>query len=826
MASEFTLPLTAEGAVTAPSGVFTVPVPSAESETFLDVGSANVLELPEFGWAVADGVNPIRFLVRGSVLNCGGQAPETAPIVTPTGTRASCRWDTDNGGAYVIVDGDFVTIRGTIVTFKTALSAAPLFPEVLIAGSTANALINMKAFINQTGAEGVDYNSAGVDFSASMEATTLTSTDISLFALAYGTAPNSWAVTYTGGAGPRWEQEAANVATSVFTGGAAGSGSAPASGTYRYLYTNYRSTDQAETGPSPVASGSQTAAQNIGLSGLTANADTTFDYTRIYRTAKSGVEFYLLGAVPRATTTFTDDITDTVLVRGEPYNTALYRSYAEGLPPVGLALAYWKGQLWTGGARQHAEYSRGTAAVTEDSDDVTISVKGITQRMVGRTFQVASTSEEYTILSVDESARTMVLDRAYSGTTNGTASYTIKDKRDASRMHASVAFKFNQFPVDNSPGRIETDDDGGLTAYLATKSRLFAFSKTSVAAVTGDGPESWEISKVAEGVGCVSQRLCIGVEGGGVFLSPDGFYAISPDESLTCLSSPKVPVKAMARGIDATVARINWACVDAGYAEYDRTDRVVLFGVPLDGALVPNYEIVFDLQNSTWTLYKRAEWTAMTRITMPSGALATLAGDREGKLWHVGIGESDGFYGTEAVQTLSGAQTVRTLTVSGTPFTSSALIGMPVIVLYADGTTVAYGKVAANTSSAITLAEDLSSAPAANDQIVVGGIGWQAKSGFPTWGEEYRRKTLRSVTIRHALSTRGDYWFSFAVDGGSFSLPPVGTGLGSLTEADGKVRHMTQWPGDTHAINLRGFKPGGRAIIRGGVFDLLMRENG
>jgi hypothetical protein len=194
----------------------------------------------------------------------------------------------------------------------------------------------------------------------------------------------------------------------------------------------------------------------------------------------------------------------------------------------------------------------------------------------------------------------------------------------------------------------------------------------------------------------------------------------------------------------------------------------------------------------------------------------------------VNIGQSDGFYGTEAVQTLTGTPTVRSLTVSGTPFsvTGDNEEGKPFLVLYADGTTVAYGKVASNTNNTLVPCEDLDTAPVAGDQIVLGGIAWQAKSGFPTFGEEYRKKILRSVTIRHAPTTRGDYFLSFAVDGGSFALCSVGTSTGSLANKDGKTRHKVQWPGDTHAINLRGFKPGGRAILRGGVFDLVVREHG
>lgn len=835
MAAEFALPLTAEGAVTAPTGVFSFVEPMAETQTFLDVGPANVLEIDEFGWAIADGVNPLRLVTRGGVYDAGGLAPGVAPTVAGTGAQATSRLDTDQGGAYAIANDDYIQLvsLGSRIYFKTTLDASPIFDEVAINGSTANALINLKKLINDTGIEGTDYRRV-TPWETYITSTTITTTDLTFKAVQFGTSGNAFHSVWVGGVGPRFEIDGSDTAQVLFSGGTVGTGSAPGAGTYRYFYTWYRDADGAETGRSPVASVAQYTAQNIAISVLAASADTTFDYIRVYRTATLGVEFYLVGSVPRATSTLTDDVLDAALVVSHQWNELLHRSYSEGVPPRGRALALWKGRMWTLGAHIAAEYTRGTVSVTADSATVTFSIKGVAALMAGRTFQVSATSEEYTILSVSEAGPTAVLDRVYEGTTNGTASFTIMDDYDAARIRGSVEFLWNQWPVDESPGRVDTDSVEGGTALLATKSRLFAFSPTSIVAVTGSGPDSWELSKIGQGVGCAAPRLVVGIDdgggivSGGAFLGKAGFYAISDDGSMVHISSPKARRGSVARGLDGTVARISWANIDQGYSYYDTVNRTLVFGVPLDGAVTPNYEIVFDLQNGTWTTFKRAEWTAATSATLPAGGAFILAGDRTGNLWHEGIGESDGFYGAEAVATLTGAQTVRVLTASGASWSTSgdSEKGKPVIVLYANGTTVAYGKVASNTGTAITLESDLATAPAASDQVVLGGIAWQAKSGFTTFGEEWRVKGMRSVIIRHAPSTRGDYYLSFAVDGGTFALCPVGTSIGALTEADGKVRHFTQWPGDTHAINLRGFKPGGRAILRGGVFDVNVRENG
>ena len=847
--TEFALPIAVEGSVTAPTGTFVMTVPSAESVVYHDVGGVNVLEIPEYGYAVADGVNPLRYVVEGTVYNAGGVAPTVGPTATPdSGVRATVvgTYTGQPGNNQTLLIGipglQFtVTWVTTITTHGLGSSSAPAI-QCKIGASADASYLNLKNLINQAGTLGTDYwydkdyggwnldprpdSPTAIGFNqkyyVECSAQDTGAGTVTMRFTLYGTIGNTCVSTEP------VDVDNFTWATTAFTGGVDGVGPGPSEGTIRYFYTWFCSATGCETGRSPITTLRQIANTKVALSVLTASADATFDFTNIYRTTNTGVDFFQLGSIARTGSVFTDDLTDQSLLvvsQGIPWNDLLYRYYSEGMPPRGRALALWKGAVWSLGARLHADYTRGTVAVTVDSASVTFSIQGISTNMVGRTFQVDATPQEYTIISVNETTKVVVLDRVYEGTTNGTATFRVKDTYNAKRLRRCVPFKYHQWPVEESPGEIETDDAEGGTALLATKGVLFAFSRTSIVAVTGEDLDSWEMNKISAGVGCVAPNMVVEVEGGGMFLASDGFYALSPDGGVVCISSPKAAKRQLATGIDGTVARIAWADIESGYAEYDRTERVVIFGLPLDGATTPNYELVLDLQNGTWTLNKRAEWTSLAQITLPGGGQALLAGDREGWLWHANIGESDGFYGTEAVQTLTGAQTVRVLTVTGTPYSTSEG-GKPVIILYANGSTVAYGKVASSTTSALTLAEDLATAPAAGDQIILGGIAWQAKSGFTTGGEEYLSKTLRAVTLRHAPTTRGDYHFSFAVNSGSYQLCPVGTSIGLLTEKDGKVRHMTQWPGDTHSINIRGFKPGGRAILRGGVFDFVTRSSG
>jgi hypothetical protein len=90
-------------------------------------------------------------------------------------------------------DGATVTIGAKTYTFKTALT--PTEGEVLIGGSAATALANLKSAINHTGVPDTDYKCAAAH--PTVSAGTLTATTLAVAALTPGTAGNSIATTET-----------------------------------------------------------------------------------------------------------------------------------------------------------------------------------------------------------------------------------------------------------------------------------------------------------------------------------------------------------------------------------------------------------------------------------------------------------------------------------------------------------------------------------------------------------------------------------------------------------------------------------------------------
>jgi hypothetical protein len=99
--------------------------------------------------------------------------------------------------ATIPTDGDTVTIGNKTYTFKTTLT--PTEGQVLINGSAAAALVNLKAAINHTGAPDTDYKCAAAHTQVS--AGTITVTTLLLTSLTIGTAANAYASTST--ASPR-----------------------------------------------------------------------------------------------------------------------------------------------------------------------------------------------------------------------------------------------------------------------------------------------------------------------------------------------------------------------------------------------------------------------------------------------------------------------------------------------------------------------------------------------------------------------------------------------------------------------------------------------
>ncbi len=146
-------------------------------------------------------------------LGLGGPVAATGTLSQAAGTPAVTASDVFTGGAFVAsaaatttltangtgpADGDQVAIGGKTYTFKTALTGGTgLANEVAIGGSTAQALLNLKAAANAaSGGAGSAYGT-GTVANANVNATTATGTTLIFVANVNGTAGNAITSTTT-----------------------------------------------------------------------------------------------------------------------------------------------------------------------------------------------------------------------------------------------------------------------------------------------------------------------------------------------------------------------------------------------------------------------------------------------------------------------------------------------------------------------------------------------------------------------------------------------------------------------------------------------------
>lgn len=167
------------------------------------IGAASVPGVAEIDALASTDIIPVvirgahRLQVRGSSGTVGAAVTEGDKLFLVQSGSDTKATQTLTSTGTAPANNDTVTIDGQVYTFKTALSSGPTVPyEVLIGGSAAIALDNLKAAINDTGVEGTNY-SVGTAPHPTVTATTNTDTTQVVEAKLTGAGENSIATTET-----------------------------------------------------------------------------------------------------------------------------------------------------------------------------------------------------------------------------------------------------------------------------------------------------------------------------------------------------------------------------------------------------------------------------------------------------------------------------------------------------------------------------------------------------------------------------------------------------------------------------------------------------
>ena len=404
------------GAITAPSSL-SPAVSAALTTVYSGIGGGSAILFPSLkAVAVCNGVDFQYHYRDAAQYTTGPLAPYTAPTVASTAVRATrVLTFTDAVAPYTATaanpsNGDIIQLGAPgqvfngAITFKTTLDPTAYVDQVLIGANADATISNLTKFLNNTGTQGseyfsarsangliptgttgwADYNGIEVSTSQAYGVPSATTANITFRAIAAGTVGNTYLSVVVIGA-------TMSVPGANFTGGTAGSGTAPAAGTYQYAYAYQRSGDFAGTAVSNKTTLEVLTNANVTVSAYdTPPARDAMTSYRIFRTTTDGSQ--LFQDVDTVSSPATDDQTDAEIQGDfrEVYDETITRPYGAGYPTRYRAHAMFKGSVFGVGAVIAAEQTQGTATVVADSRTVTMSSLYCTTRLIGRTFSITS----------------------------------------------------------------------------------------------------------------------------------------------------------------------------------------------------------------------------------------------------------------------------------------------------------------------------------------------------------------------------------------------------------------------------------------------------
>ena len=812
-----TLTIPAAGSVTAPT-----PFPFAYGSSVLRYASPypwRAVPSPTQNTLLAfNGRSFPLHVIATNLVRLGLLAPSAALTAASTGTKATATLATT--GNYTAADrfdlvsaGDENNYEWPVIVNTTFDTSEPniRYWQVKRGASNTATNANIVKMIMGTGIDGTDYRSPSIDPGQETADHPASWSDWVTAALAAADANVVFTAVRAGTRGNSFEARERVDAGAVFTigstnkfsGGAAGTGTAPnfpEEGDLTYAYAYARSLDGALSGPSPVTSYLQGDPGTVSLTSIAdppTGTNESIDVKVWLRSVSDGAADVLREGyrIAVADTTDTDDLETDDLEANPLYDKTLYRSFKDGPVPRCANVATLKERMFASTFLPAADYSFGDCTVTNGSNAVVFQtasnvVPHPTQTWEGREFRVTTSAlteaTTYRIVYVVEGTKTAYLDRAYDGSTNANATYTIRDVRDSKEVYWSEPKLPNNWPTKNALKGPLSNQPGGITALVTAFESIIAFTRTGVWRITGSDDFSFRCDAVYGEAGCVGSNAAVEAEGRLYWLGFDGVYRWGGQGLPTKISAPRGGDTPL--GIQGTIRRINHAWSAYTVAVYSPDEKVIRWFVPLDDEVTNRYALVYDVQREVWvTDHYGVDVTAAATIPDRSGRTRTVVGTLQGDLIELDVSNSDGAYGFEPVAAIT-SSTRTTVTCSGASFPTSGdgLKGLPVTLVDSSGN-VTYNTVASNTGTVLTLQRIVATAPTGT--VIVGAIHGIIESGRFHLGDPGRDKVFPLAKVAFSPDSDGVFYLSVAANQDDVAV--VDAAGGDLTLADGEEQF---WP--------------------------------
>ncbi len=788
------------GALTAPDAIGLSL--GSSIATLKDYGLYHAVALPATrSVMISHGQEAMRHLLTVAGTNVsyrlGLLAPQAAQTVASTASKSAATITFTvatvpvNNDAFQII----VSFIYTTIAFKTTLSSGVTntFEVKIGSGGTgaqnlATTIANIQKLFNGQGTEGTEWHNGYADRTATylrdvskLEVSATTATTVTVRALVAGSL--EWtSIAESIDSGGSWS-------ISAITAGVGGTGTDPSEGTYQYGYQHIRQGDGGESGRSDTVELTQEANCNVNQTAFVA-ASARFGAThyRQLRTEPGGTDLHRIQDTATGTgEPYVDSTSNTALVgvNDIPYDEAIHRLYEDGPPTIGRYGAYHKGSAWCGGVLSAADYSKGTASVTNGSYSVTLTGARAKENWIGRTYRTSGDTVSYLVVDVTEhaSAPVLKLNVPYGGTTNASANYIVSDERNPFGLSYTEPLFPNIWTPTSTVDDVTSPDPAGLFGITPAWDSLVVHTKTGLWRIVGGGDSPPVLQHIGEGMGSYSGHGVVDVEGTLYWIGRDGIFKWSGAGDPVPLSKLAAAFGEFPRGIQRTLDRVSLDASEGIVATYNPSTRTIIWAVPLDGETRNNYAIIYDTSSGAFTVDRVPSITALASVPGVDSVHRTLGGSAFGDVFEFDIGYSDGCYGVEPVQAFS-AYTASTKTCSGLaglPTTSGGLAGVPVWHVSSTGV-LQREVIATNTATTFVTVGAWDTAPA-DGTFVIGGIVLDVQTAQYDFEAPGQLKWLDRTQVAFAPSTDGELYVAAAVDQGTPALYANRT-LGTTDYAD------------------------------------------
>jgi hypothetical protein len=181
-------------------------------------------------------------------------------------------------------------------------------------------------------------------------------------------------------------------------------------------------------------------------------------------------------------------------------------------------------------------WSRGSAAVENDSDVVTFTDAELTRAAEGKKFRLAGSATDYLIASVDVAAQTATLSADYAGADDAEAAYQIAG--DPHQLYVSNALPFSPEGYDLEDGNTVipiAQDDGDLPrGLMSDRALLYCAKRRHIYLLAGDGPANYQREEIKKSGGLAGHRAWAQLGDGPLMYygGDGGIYLLSGNSSV------------------------------------------------------------------------------------------------------------------------------------------------------------------------------------------------------------------------------------------------------------------------------------------------------